>query len=288
LILSRESGPELLNAVAHAIIKDHILPRLKDKVKSGKPGAAELVKMYEDYTGTGARAEIFGAQAFKAIESTVARYGLGPDKLDDFIQELVEDIYQRQTWKSFTTIEKGFESFAAWFTDAARNRARNESRELTVRNRMVHMEPTEEGEGDPLENVPGRPSDPMEALVSEEVRRDLREFIRRTFKKPAYVELLDAWLEAIDRYGSGLNIREHVLPAIADQTGLDEGTLYGYIKQMRAPMAQFFKREYNLRVPIAASDLRLTDRLVYTEYRRRMAGWVLSGNPVLRIIMGAR
>jgi hypothetical protein len=294
MILARMNGVELLNALAHNIINEYILPDLREEAEGeGVEGmeARELVELYEDYTGNNAKAKIFGAQAFKQIRSIAFRYNFSETEIDDFVMILIEDILRRKTWTSFRTIDEGPESFAKWFTGAARNQARTKARDLAKRrSREQQMSPVDEDDtSNPIERAPDpRRNDPADLMLERDVQRDLRKHILRKFRTPVHTRLFDDWMKALKKHGLGLNVRRHLFPPLVDEFGLPEKTFYGYMLEMKKVMAKFFKDEYGLKLkkaseaPLGFDDI--VDRVAYLELRRRMAEWVLPQHPLLRMM----
>jgi hypothetical protein len=295
MILARASGMEVLNALAHDAIKKRIVPVLEEEASEGDLGAAELVEMYESYTGTGPRSEIFGGQAFKVIRTVANMYSLDSDGVDELVMQFVNDFYRQRSVDKLlnnkkqkeTVIDRGPEAFAKWFTGIVRFDAMSNARKVTTRSREDRVSPLEDETGDPMSRFPGGGDSPMEALVEKDVQRELREFISRSFgRKPVYMELFDEWMDALKKNGSGTNVRRDVLPAVSDRTGTPEKTLYHYINEMKRSIGQFFLREYNLRMPIkASSGMSLSDRIVYSVFRRRMAKWILPRETIISMLI---
>jgi hypothetical protein len=120
-------------------------------------------------------------------------------------------------------------------------------------------------------------NDPLSLLVEKDLRKAMRSYVLSRMSKSQDKMLFDAWMDGLERYGSRLNVRLHVLPYVSDKTGTPEKTLYGHMGEMKKLMLDFFRSEgVHVSPNIFSSEgMRIEDRVAYCEIRRRMAQWVL-------------
>ena len=292
-ILAQADGVDLFNAAAHDTIEKHIIPILNRQARKGVKGAEELVDMYKDYL-RGSRSRIFGVQAFKAIRQVAGRYNFAEEDLDELISKLFEDYYRRKSWKALiqdkkrwtTIILRGPEAFASWFTNVVRLAAMSNARDISYHyQHEKSIEPEEEDDSNPIERIEDEGGDPLDALVEKEVQQELSKYIKREFSnKPVHMKLFEAWMEGLKRQGAGLNLRQKILKPLSDKLGVPEGTLYHNVGELKKAIAQFFAREYGVRVRANVTGS-IEQVLTYTEYRRRIAAWVLPKSEVLRRLL---
>lgn len=295
-ILARIDGPDVLNALAHQMLKEHILPPIEEEAESeGLDGmeAREILEIYEPYLDErSSRGQLFGVQAFKVIKTVSQRYNIDDSGLDDLIMQFVQDVYSRRSWKDYRTPEKGPENFASWFTGIARLDAMSNARNMSTREkREVRPSPRDDDEGDdPMERMEDpsqkRPGSEMEMLSEKEVMRNLRRFVNSKLRGETQLAIFDAWMkELVKKDFRKVNLRSDVLKPLAESLGLREPTLYQYSRDVKKAIAQFFAKEYQRTVRAGIKFASVEDSVAYVEYVRRMAAWVLPQNPIQRMLL---
>lgn len=294
-ILASSTGEETLSDLAVDIIKEQILPPLLEEAEGEGMDAIEardLVELYSDYT-RGKHAKDFGRQAFSIFRKMGSFAGLDDDSIADMAQDFALYVLGRELWETFKTIDNGPESFAAWFNNAARLfakwKARDKSRKLK-RELGLHKR-DEDDTSEVIENFEDihqrRPDSPIELLTMRDVRRDLRKAIKKKFRDGVHLQMFDLWMDELAkiRYSGKLNLLNKVIKPMEDKTGLASGTLFAYSADIKKFMLKHFKDELGLDVRMRGIAS-VTDRVAYSEYRRSMAAWVLSGNPIVRMSLG--
>jgi len=280
---------DLFNSVAHDIIKNHILPGLREEDADSK-----LIEMYERYSNPrNSVASKYGNDISKNVATVLRARGFtSEDDVQDASQQIITKIYEKKKWKRFhpETGPVGLFKFLLYMARQdslayVKKRLRHREREIQLT--QTHGEDDNEFEEREMAKAIDEPENFLRDVMDRDTLRDLGKFMRGHLKKDWQRELFTEWMRVVAS-GSRINLNRDLAEPVADKFGISFSTVTDKIQQFKKLMARFFKTQYDF-APLRASErvagLGLIDRVVYAEYRRRLSDWVLPSSPLCRRVL---
>lgn len=289
-ILAGTAVSELYAAVVADAVANQILPNLQKQLASDPDNerTQRLIEAFKPMADPrGAEARRVGEQAWKILEFVTRTRGLGMNESEDVAQEMIKTFYEKSLWSKFNP-ETGPEGLLKFLKNSVHMHAQWKIRDMTRQRKheMTTLDRNEEDdEGDPLEQVPGSTGESVtRELVEKDIVKDLRQHIFSKFKKPYQREMFELWMDAAGSSGK-VNLNQEVAKPIADKYGIGFSTVTESIQQMKKEMARHMSREGSMSVASSNRTGSKTDRVAYSEFRRRIADWVLPRNALCRKVL---
>ena len=292
-VLVAKTGSSL-GAVAAMAIRDNFIPRLEKELDSESDPVRqekiqETLKRWKSAMGSSrweymAHSMVETAAAGWHRDSDPDERTLGPSFADDIEQETAYVFFSDQRMK--TVFEKfdpmgGPKAFVNYWNAVLRNAVSNTARKFLKEEPEHHF-----GERGGPDEIPARKeSTELDERAMQDAKAGLDRYIAEKFSGGRHeLERLvyQTWMDAAAKSGAGsVFLSRDVLPVVYGEMkdkgfSISSSTVYNAWNDVAKTIARYFRNE--LGMPLSnrtKRNLKLAERLAYSEYRRRLAAWVL-------------
>ena len=304
-----------LGSVVWQFIREDIIPKLQKKLDSAttdneKARLVSLIEEYEKYSTPGSpEARLYNKTAANIVRTLAQRSSMSDEDAEDLMQQLAVDFYvslpsqaiQRKQERgekpsakspsghtladyiSTTDIMGGPLAINKMWMRNVQFRTQFRIRELQRRHQeqIVDMQETDEGEELSPMSLVRAPSQIDEGYVRQ-VMKDLETYVHKNVRNSKYSELFDVWFDLAQKKGADKVRMDRDVYSVLRDRGFEgtEPTFNYHWMEVKRIIARFFQKElegegYNgIKKILRMSSVEF---VAYTEYRRRLAAWVLEG-----------
>jgi len=276
-----------LGVVAISVIRDDFIPRLtkqlsREKNPAKKDSLQEVLNLWSVYSDEKtSESKVWEGIAQRTINDMVGKFRLGRDVADDIEQDVAVELFSESKIKEIFgkfDPEGGPMAFMRYWKTVLSNM-------VSVAARNFYRQEPEHQFG--VRDIDVEVSSPREFTEVDEqtpldVRAGLDHFIaQRLSDDPVAIMIYKTWMALAERKGADeINFSEDIQPKVSrilkdKKMPSSRGTLYWAWKLVVKTIVQYFEDELNLPVSRQMKRLKLAERLAYSEYRRRLAAWVL-------------
>jgi hypothetical protein len=277
-----------LGTVALSVIRDDFIPRLSKQANDEDNPAKqdemrETLKLWNVYADEKTHeSKTWEAIALKTINDTIRKFHLSQDSADDIEQDVAVKMFSESRmegiFKKFNPADGPMAFMSHWKTVlfnmtmiAARDFYRQEpEHQFGLRDVDVEV------------SSPKQLTELDEQTMSE-VKAGLDRFIaQRLSDDPAAIMEYKMWMVLAEQKGADeINFSKDIQPRVErllkdKKLPHSHGTITNAWRLVVKTIVQYFEDELN--VPISHQmkrQLKLAERLAYSEFRRRLAAWVL-------------
>jgi hypothetical protein len=288
-----------IGAIAHQFIRDTIIPSLQKRKEKAKTDTDidrydRLIEQYELYSNMrNPEAKVFDSVAANIIRHRAQQSSLNDEDTEDLMQTLALGFFQplrvdgndlRQTMEKYMKDqEKGPLFLKNYWAHIVDLRTQYFIREWKRKHKETTFRREENDEGDeldPMVNIRA-PSQIDEGYVRQ-VMKDLENYVHKNVRNSKYSELFDVWFDLAQKKGADKVRMDKDVYSVLRDRGFEgtEPTFNYHWMEVKRIIARFFQKElegegYNgIKKILRMSSVEF---VAYTEYRRRLAAWVLEG-----------
>jgi hypothetical protein len=276
-----------LGTVALSVIREDFIPRLSKQANDERNPAKqeeirETLKLWNVYADEKAsESKTWEKIALKTINDTIRKFHLSQDSADDIEQDVAVKMFSESRmegiFQKFNPADGPLAFMSYW---------------KTVLSNMIHIAARGFYRQEPehqfgLRDVNVEVSSPkklteLDEQTMSEVKAGLDHFIaQRLSDNPVAIMIYKTWMALAERKGADeINFSEDIQPKINrilkdKKMPSSRGTLYWAWKLVVKTIVQYFEDELKVPVSRQMKRLKLAERLAYSEFRRRLAAWVL-------------
>ena len=284
-----------LGAIAVNAIREDFIPRLEKMLaEETNPGKKESIQdamdVWEPYKrGTSSASSEWEDIASKAARDAASLVMLSPSMTEDIEQQIASYFYSKPTWEGvFDKFDPmgGPRTFMKWWRvlvyNAARRTAKLFKRKELEHHLGVRLQNVDEDTGEERLVAPRTHTELDEQVMQDDLDGLDKYVTTKLSREPAAALVYRMWMDLIERKEADeIVFSRDILPAALEELkskGVDakKSTIYASWKKMARTIIQYFEDE--LHKPVSKhmkKSLKLAERLAYSEYRRRLAAWVL-------------
>jgi len=284
-LLALDRSHQSLGAVVHDAIERIIIPRLKKMAKASRnPEKYDaLISEYREYSDpTNSKSRVFADYAEEIVEAFARRYNKGAGDAETVAQDIATSFYTRPTWMGSFEVphfnpETGPIGLVKYWRHILNNQAMYAFRALI---RKSPYDEPREGE-DPFSNIPA-PDVEKEEKEAEDIKQELHDYIESNVKSMGkkgkfLMDVFRKWMGAVSEVGTWVSVDKHVIkPIMIEYERMGEPvssqTVYNAVHTLKSMSERFM---HKLRAGSVKAKLGSIDALVYEEFRKRLASWVL-------------
>jgi len=288
-------------AVMEYAIKNNILPRVQKMIQTAErkgdvseaASLKNLAELYEKYANPrSSESNVFGQTGASVVMAVAKQYNMGIADAHDAAQQMAMYFFEKPNWKNVWDkfdVTRGPIPLNRFFGHILKKNAKWFFRDLS---RRTHQPlETDDDELSVIQRTPAPQEETeMDKEFLKESFRDLRKYVHRKFKKEWVKEMFDGWLKVALRKGADrVVMKKDVYPAIAEEYDLSEKTMNWMWMDVKRAMVKFFQDEMDMRISDKLKrQLHLSSEgaLVYEQFRRKLAAWLLPFSASVRRMAG--
>lgn len=300
-MLIAETGSSL-GSIAFKVIRTDFIPRLEKSLKSGEGDTDKVQKALDSWQpymeGKGESGE-WEKIARSVLKFQSRRFKLGDTADDDIEQEAVIEFLTnpkvKAVFRSFDPIG-GPEAFKKYWSDVVEKLTYRMARNMKRHGLEHHFGTRIEDAENPAVDDLAAPKDfsDIDAKVMRDIEAEMDQYVKKALAgKAAALMVYEKWMELAEEKGPDeITFSRDIEPQVIEELGKkgkenSHGTVSGAYQQMGRVIAKFFKEERDMPIPSRLKEhlriskaesikgLSVAERLAYSEYRRRLAAWVL-------------
>lgn len=293
-VLVAKSGSSL-GAVAVMAIRDNFIPRLEKELASEDDPVRQeklqvVLALWKNAMGSSrweymAHSMVETAAAKWHLDSDSGERTLGPSFADDIEQETSYAFLSSQRMKSaFDKFDPmgGPKAFVNYWNAVLLNAVSNTARKFLTEEPEHHH-----GERGGPDELPARKeSTELDERAMQDAKAGLDRYVAEKLSRGPLADagplLYKAWMDAaMERGADGVSLSRDVLPVVQKKMmdkrlAIGKSSLYEYWRSVARVIVRYFEEEMEMPISLRTKrNLKVAERLAYSEYRRRLAAWVL-------------
>jgi len=293
LLMAAKGGS--LGAIALSAIADNFIPRLKARLaKENDPDSRkkieEVIASWEHYIDhSSPDSKMWENIAAKTVRDMVVKFRLNPNLADDVEQQAAYDYYSEPRMHGlFDKFDPmgGPSAFMRWWKTLMFTFAGGKARDLKREEQRQHPSYQEQSEGGTsmIDLVPSpKTISEFDEDRMAEIKQDLDAFIaKRLGRNPASILSYKVWLDLAESGNpSQIRFSRDIVPTVSGllkkkNLPASSSTINNAWDDVKRTITEFFKKELDTPIPRdLMKSLRVAERVAYSEYRRRLAAWIL-------------